>query len=151
MDDNSLVRPDTYTIEKALRDPALGIPNAELTVALWHEGDLTYQCLANYLLSAYASLSDENGEDFGISECCRTLDQFGVFCREDILDLMLRLGTELKDALSVAERIRKGRYHSGYGERGTTDELPECLKKLASFVRYLPSRGQAAAILNRIR
>ena len=150
LDDNSLVRPETYTIEKALRDPALGIPNAELTVALWHEGDLTYQCLANYLLSAYASLSDENGEDLSLSACYTTLHQFGVFCREDVFDLMLRLGAERKDALSVAERIRKGRYHSGYGERGTTDDLPECLKELASSVRYLPSRGQAAAIQNRI-
>lgn len=79
-----------------------------------------------------------------------TLEEYGIFCREDIFDSMLRLGANRHDAFSVAERIRKGYYHSEYSNKRADNDLPNGIKEKALCVRYLPSRGQAALILSGI-
>ena len=145
---SSLALLEKDIVEKALHNHALSIPNAEMVLSLWHEGDLTYQRLANCLLSSYASISGKSGERLDVLGCYRTLEKCGVFCREDIFDLMLRLGASREDAFSVAERIRKGCYHSEYSNK--SNDLPDGIREMALRVRYLPSRGQAAIILNAI-
>lgn len=148
MEDSSLALLEKDIVEKALRNHTFGILNAEKVLSLWHEGELTYQRLANCLLSSYASISSESGEELDIFDCYGTLEEYGIFCREDIFDLMLCLGANRNDAFSVAERIRKGYYHSEYSNKKADNDLPNGIKELALRVRYLPSRGQAAMILN---
>lgn len=147
-EDASLALLEKDTVEKALRNHAFGVPNAERVLSLWHEGDLTYQRFANCLLSSYASVSGESGEELDDFGCYRTLEEYGIFCREDIFDLMLRLGANRHDAFSVAERIRKGLYYSEHSNKKESNDLPDGIKEMALCVRYLPSRGQAAMILN---
>ena len=141
---SSLALLEKDIVEKALHNHALSIPNAEMVLSLWHEGDLTYQRFANCLLSSYASISGESGEELDVFGCYRTLEKYGVFCREDVFDSMLRLGANRNDAFSVAERIRKGYYHSEYSNKKESNDLPDGIKELAPRVRYLPSRGQIA-------
>lgn len=149
-EDASLALLEKDTVEKALHNHALGIPNAEMVLSLWHEGDLTYQRLANCLLSSYASISGKSGEELDVFGCYRMLEEYGVFCREDIFDSMLRLGANGNDAFSAAEQIRKGYCHSEYSNKKASNNLPDEIKELVLRVRFLPSRGQAATILNSI-
>lgn len=147
-ENSSIALLEKDTVEKVLRNRAFGIPNTEIVLSLWHEGDLTYQRLANCLLSSYASVSGESGEELDVFGCYRTLEEYGIFCREDISDSMRYLGANRNDAFSTAERIRKGYYHSEYSNKKASNALPDGIKEMALHVRYLPSRGQAAVILN---
>ena len=149
-EDSSLALLEKGTVEKALCSHALDISNTEMVLSLWHGGELTYQRLANCLLSSYASISGESGEELDVYGCYRTLKKYEIFCREDVFDSMLRLGSNHNDAFSVAEQIRKGCYHSEYSNKKADDDMPDGIKELALRVRYLPSRGQAAIALTAI-
>ena len=101
-------------------------------------------------MASYTSISSESGEELDAFGCYKTLEEYGIFGREDIFDSMLHLGANRNDAFSVAEQIRKGYYHSEYSNKKARNDLPDRIKELATRVRFLPSRGQAAAILNSI-